>query len=160
MVLGISKTHWHHWDIQLLRSSWIKAKPAAGDTFSWVICWKQQMVDLLIQVCQLRLRVQLVTIAPGSLHWWYNDGKLPKKKPDHVEYSLLTERWRQKGKAHQSYGSFWPFSAQHAPSPPPVVLLFCLLQMHGSCRAWELHEINKSLSLLECLTPCTVCSLF
>lgn len=46
MVLGISKTHWHHWEVQLLRSSWIKVRPTAGDMFSWDTCWKQQMVDL------------------------------------------------------------------------------------------------------------------
>lgn len=89
MVLGISKTHWHQWEVQLLRSLWIKAKPAAGDMFSWDICWKQQMVDFLIQMCQLRLWVQLVTTASSVIllviQWW----KLPKKKIDHVKTESL-----------------------------------------------------------------------
>lgn len=42
----------------------LSLKPPATDTFSWDVCWKQQIVDLQIQMCRLRLWVQLVTNAP------------------------------------------------------------------------------------------------
>lgn len=83
----------------MLTSSWIKAKPAAGDTFSWDICWKQQMVDLLIQMCQLRLWVQLVTTVPGvislEIQWW----EIAKEKNRSRGILFLNKKMKAKRKS-------------------------------------------------------------